>query len=472
MAGEEDANLARFLQWATALGISDSPNSTGTSSSCLGLSMRISHFPEAGGRGLAATRALTKGELVLRVPKTALMTSDSLISSDRKLATALGKFNFLSPTQVLCVALLNEMNKGRSSWWYPYLKQLPRSYDLLASFTQFEIEALQIDDAVWTAEKAVHKGKMEWKEATPVLSELNIKPQLTTFNAWLWAYSTISSRTMHIPWDTAGALCPVGDFFNYAPPDEEPHQLDDSTEDLVVANPDKLTDGGYHEGLTSYCFYAKRNYERGDQVLLSYGTYTNMELLEHYGFILQDNPNDKAFISLESEMYSLCSWPKDSLYISQDGTPSFALLSTLRLWATPVSKRRTVKHIAYSGHLISVANEVAVMEWTMKKCQEVLSSCWTLMDEDMQLLHIIDNIHDYGGWLGSGDTGIISGSNGIHSYAIHISDMNESFQVYQLLRDLTDQDFSSQLWLNDNQSTPKCVASKGEAINEVRVMFL
>lgn len=96
-------------------------------------------------------------------------------------------------------------------------------------------------------------------------------------------------------------------------------------------------------------------------------------------------------------MYSLCSWPKDSLYISQDGKPSFALLSTLRLWETPVSKRRTVKHIAYSGHLISVENEVAVMEWTVKKCQEVLSSCWTLMDEDMQLLHIIDKIQDCNG---------------------------------------------------------------------------
>ncbi|KAL1540722.1 [histone H3]-lysine(4) N-trimethyltransferase [Salvia divinorum] len=417
MAGEA-ANLARFLQWATTLGILDSPNSTGTLSACLGLSMRVSHFPEAGGRGLAATRALTKGELVLRVPKVALMTSDCLISSDRTLATALGNFNFLSPAQVLCIALLNEVNKGRSSWWYPYLKQLPRSYDLLASCSQFEIDALQIDDAIWTAEKAVHKSKMEWKEATPVLSELNFKPQLTTFNAWLWASATISSRTMHISWDTAGCLCPVGDFFNYAPPEEDPHQLDkpeatdidsfltsvdegekedSSTEELVVANADRLTDAGYDEGLASYCFYAKRNYERGDQVLLSYGTYTNLELLEHYGFILQDNPNDKAFISLESEMYSLCSWPKDSLYISQDGKPSFALLSTLRLWATPVSKRRSVKHIAYSGHLISVGNEAAVMEWTARRCQDVLSSCWTLMVEDTRLLHIIDKIQDCNG---------------------------------------------------------------------------
>ncbi|KAH6837615.1 hypothetical protein C2S53_014163 [Perilla frutescens var. hirtella] len=420
MEGEEEANLARFMRWATALGISDSPNSDAPSSACLGRSLSLFNFPEAGGRGLAATRALTKGELVLRVPKEALMTNDSLLSNDQKLSVALGKLPFLSTAQILCIALLNEGNRGRSSWWYPYLKQLPQSYDLLESFGQLEIEALQIDDAIWTAEKAVQKVKTEWKEATPVLSELNLKPQFTTFNAWLWASATISSRTMHISWDTAGCLCPVGDFFNYAPPEEGPHQLceskatdtdsllhitscdegqraENSTKELVDAKTDRLADAGYDEGLASYCFYAKRNYERGDQVLLSYGTYTNLELLEHYGFILQENPNDKAFISLETEMYSLCSWPNDSLYISVDGKPSFALLSTVRLWATPVSKRRSVKHLAYSGQLISIDNEVAVMEWTAKRCRAVLSSCSTSIEEDLQLLHFMDKIENSNG---------------------------------------------------------------------------
>lgn len=133
------------------------------------------------------------------------------------------------------------------------------------------------------------------------------------------------------------------------------------------------------------------------QVLLSYGTYTNLELLEHYGFLLQENPNDKAFISLEPEMYFLCSWPKDSLYISQDGRPSFTLLSTLRLWAIPVSKRRSVKHIAYSGNHISNENEVAVMQWIAKKCRALLSCCSTSIDEDALLLQIIDKIQDYNG---------------------------------------------------------------------------
>ncbi|KAL3845061.1 hypothetical protein ACJIZ3_002464 [Penstemon smallii] len=388
----KDENEEIFLQWAGAIGISDSPISN---SSCLGHSLSVANFPEAGGRGLAATRVLRKGELILRVPKAALMTSDCLISKDYNFSAALRRCTFLSSTQILSIALLNEVNKGKSSWWYTYLKQLPQSYDLLASFGQFEIEALQIDDAIWTAEKAVQKSKMEWKEANLLMSELKLKPQLITFKAWLWASATISSRTMHVPWDTAGCLCPVGDFFNYAPPDEDPCHLENSAEELFDTNTDRLTDAGYDEAVASYCFYAKRNYRKGDQVLLSYGTYTNLELLEHYGFLLQENPNDKAFIPLEPEMHSLCSWPKESLYISQNGKPSFALLSTLRLWATPVSKRKSVSHIACTGHQISTENEVVVMKWLAKKCHVLLSNCSTSIEEDELLLRIIDRIQDY-----------------------------------------------------------------------------
>lgn len=105
-------------------------------------------------------------------------------------------------------------------------------------------------------------------------------------------FTKISSRTMHIPWDTAGCLCPVGDFFNYAPPEDNPshlnnskafgthffsdeaftceeESLENSTEDPLDANADRLTDAGYDEAVASYCFYAKKNYGKGDQVLLT-----------------------------------------------------------------------------------------------------------------------------------------------------------------------------------------------------------
>ncbi|KAL7094268.1 hypothetical protein ACP275_11G092400 [Erythranthe tilingii] len=375
----EEANLESFLEWGAALGISDSPISDNpSSSSCLGHSLSVAHFPEAGGRGLAAARDLRKGELVLRVPKAALITSERLINDDPMLSSALVNYPLLSFNQILSVALLNEANKGRSSCWYTYLKQLPRSYDLLASFDRFEIEALQ-----------------EWEEATPLMCELNFKIRLTTFKAWLWASATVSSRTMHIPWDSAGCLCPVGDFFNYAPPQEN---LNNSNEDyLLDGNTDRLTDAGFDEAVASYCFYAKKNYGKGDQVLLSYGTYTNLELLEHYGFLLQENPNDKAFIPLESEMYSLCSWPKDSLYISKNGKPSFALISTVRLWATPERNRRSVKHIAFSGQLISNENEVAAMEWIANRCRDLLSGFPSSIEEDALVLCMIDEIENCSG---------------------------------------------------------------------------
>lgn len=48
-----------------------------------------------------------KGELVLRVPKAALMTSDCLISEDHKLSAALDKYPLLSSTLVslFCVCV-------------------------------------------------------------------------------------------------------------------------------------------------------------------------------------------------------------------------------------------------------------------------------------------------------------------------------------------------------------------------------
>lgn len=53
----------------------------------------------------------------------------------------------------------------------------------------------------------------------------------------------------------------MGDFFNYVAPEE-------SDVEQFESNSLRLTDGGYNEDISAYCFYAKRNYARGDQVLL------------------------------------------------------------------------------------------------------------------------------------------------------------------------------------------------------------
>ncbi|XP_015881388.3 protein SET DOMAIN GROUP 40 isoform X1 [Ziziphus jujuba] len=413
---QEEDNLESLLKWAAEIGVSDSAATSqhGSSNSCLGHSLFVSYFPHAGGRGLGAARDIRKGELVLRVPKSALLTREILLE-DEKLSVAVNGHSSLSPVQILAVCLLYEMQKGRSSWWYPYLRNLPHNYDILATFGEFEKQALQVDDAVWAAEKAILKAEVEWKEANVLMKELNLKGRLQTFRAWIWASATISSRTMHIPWDEAGCLCPVGDLFNYAAPGEEPSGFEDlelqshtsSFQDTTSlcgdttymldveqldACTERLTDGCFVEDVAAYCFYARENYKRDEQVLLCYGTYTNLELLEHYGFFLYENPNDKVFIPLEPEIYSSNSWPKESMFIHQSGKPSFALLSALRLWATQPSQRRSVAHLAYSGCQLSVENEILVMRWISNKCNVLLKSLPTSFEEDSLLLDSIGKV--------------------------------------------------------------------------------
>ncbi|TYI01474.1 hypothetical protein ES332_A11G203100v1 [Gossypium tomentosum] len=109
---------------------------------CLG----VSCFPDAGGRGVAALRPISKAELLLKVPKSALITTDSLLSRDETLSLALKAHPSYSSTQV--------------------------------------------DYAIWAAQKAVTKAKYEWEQAFTLMKELKLKPPLLTFRAWIWATGT------------------------------------------------------------------------------------------------------------------------------------------------------------------------------------------------------------------------------------------------------------------------------------------
>ncbi|KAI5010971.1 hypothetical protein ZWY2020_013108 [Hordeum vulgare] len=306
--------MEALLRWAAELGVSDSPTapapSVASSSSCLGRSLVVADFPAAGGRGFAAARDLRRGELVLRVPRAALLTSDRVMADDPRIASCIDAHRpRLSSIQRLIVCFLAEVAKGKSSSWYLYLSQLPSYYTILATFNDFEIEALQVDDAVWVAQKALSAIRSEWEEATPLMRELDFKPKLLVFKTWLWAFATVSSRTLHVPWDDAGCLCPIGDLFNYAAPDDDTSSEEQDTEEAMKcheinvmlgkikldSSSERMTDGGYEDS-NAYCLYARKRYRKGEQVLLGYGTYTNLELLEHYGFLLDENPNEKTYI--------------------------------------------------------------------------------------------------------------------------------------------------------------------------------
>jgi len=61
-------------------------------------------FGECCRRGLGAVRDLRRGEIVLRVPKSALMTIDSVME-DKKLCFAVNRHSCLSSAQVSFLAV-------------------------------------------------------------------------------------------------------------------------------------------------------------------------------------------------------------------------------------------------------------------------------------------------------------------------------------------------------------------------------
>lgn len=120
--------------------------------------------------------------------------------------------------QLLAVHLLHEVSRGESSQWNVYLRSLPTSYTTAMCLKQEERDALQVPYAVQQADAAAHMAEQQWHTVLPVLRSLCLPPKLLSKSAWLWALSTLSSRTMFMPTDSAGALTPFGDLLNYAPP--------------------------------------------------------------------------------------------------------------------------------------------------------------------------------------------------------------------------------------------------------------
>jgi hypothetical protein len=59
-------------------------------------------------------------------------------------------------------------------------------------------------EAIELATNAVEETKRQWRGALPLLRELGLERKFLSLHAWKWAASTIMSRTMYIPFDSAG----------------------------------------------------------------------------------------------------------------------------------------------------------------------------------------------------------------------------------------------------------------------------
>ena len=274
--------LGALLAWCASRGVRD-------------VSVRPAEFPESGGRGLAAVRALAPGDVLVAVPEDALMSGASAArdagcaAAMRAAADAAGG-RALQPEERLALHVLCELAKGTTSAWAPYLRSLPARYDTLAHFSADCAAELQASWAVSLARAEARRVGLSATRARPAREHARaaLPERLQSLSAWRWALATVGSRAVYVPFDAAGALCPLGDLHNYAPPLRagEVELQQGGTQHFGEGSGDAVFEEGH------LVWRARRYYREGEEALVCYGRYTNLQLLELYGFVLRDNPHD------------------------------------------------------------------------------------------------------------------------------------------------------------------------------------
>ncbi|KAL4551716.1 hypothetical protein Ndes2526B_g05984 [Nannochloris sp. 'desiccata'] len=367
-------------------------------------------FVQNGWRGVIATQNIHANTCVLRVPRKILLSCESA-RLDADIVAATSTCPPLSSISLLAVHLLHELSKGPASFWADYLRSLPPSYTTAISLSTTEASALQVPYAQHQVAIAARAADLRFTDqASPVLDNLNFPSKWRSRSAFLWALSALYSRTMFLGSDSeAGCLTPFGDLFNYEPPEAPytPHlELSLTQEPLEERDCDATTaslttpsgsggDGCLNTETNEYCIYVRKDYSPGEEIFLCYGRYTNLELLEHYGFVLlgaDQNPHDTAVLpwrvlpeAVIMQIEAIGGSAAEPI-IHANGNPSWEFLRALRMAALTPAGRKLKSSAVLNDEKADDESEIWVMKTLIKACQESLGRLPTTLNEDEELL--------------------------------------------------------------------------------------
>ena len=248
-----------------------------------------------GRRGLRARVSMSRGDTVLKVPRSFFMSRASArVSGIGEVIRALE--GTVSDKWLLTLHLMHEYFDPESEW-RPYLDTIPGPNDELStyalSWTDEDFAELQCSPDVECpvlsrASEDKANAKMVFEELAPLMAPYSQSQQFT-WERFAWAYSTVKARCFTInvtqtygkqfrkadpslPNGLMSLLVPIGDLFNHhnsEPALQFAYEFDDATDSLIV--------------------YADQDYKAGEEVFISYGILTNPDLLLSYGFVMPDN---------------------------------------------------------------------------------------------------------------------------------------------------------------------------------------
>nr|XP_016513002.1 PREDICTED: ribulose-1,5 bisphosphate carboxylase/oxygenase large subunit N-methyltransferase, chloroplastic-like [Nicotiana tabacum] len=246
---------------------------------------------DVGERGLVALKNIRKGEKLLFVPPSLVITADSKWSNP-EVGAVLKQYN-VPDWPFLATYLISEASLMKYSRWSNYISALPRQPYSLLYWTRSELDRYL--EASQIRERAIERIN----NVTGTYNDLKLRifskhPDLfpeeifniETFN---WSFGILFSRLVRLPsMDGRVALVPWADMLNHNCEVETFLDYDKSSQGIV--------------------FTTDRAYQPGEQVFISYGRKSNGELLLSYGFVPREgtNPSDSVELSFSLKKSDKC----------------------------------------------------------------------------------------------------------------------------------------------------------------------
>jgi hypothetical protein len=278
---EDENSIERFCSWLLYNGVNVYNKSTWGRAphSCL-ISNETTDEGEPCGRGLVAFKNILQGEKIIELPEKIVLKSNQHLKLNKNQ-------NMSNEYDNLALFLIYQKSLGEKSIWKPYFDTLPDEQDLNLLFRWNIPDILFLKGSKIIRATLFLKEKMlsQFHRLDTELFQKNrlvFPPKIYNLQSWEWALSIIFSRAIFLKSLNMISLIPYVDFLNHNP------------FSISYIDAKKITFSENYE----ISVYSDKPVNKFEQIFITYGSKSNLELLMLYGFILERNPFDSVEIRI------------------------------------------------------------------------------------------------------------------------------------------------------------------------------
>jgi protein-histidine N-methyltransferase len=365
---EEDPSIANLVHWLERAGATIS---------------QIEVVSLGGGeRGIRALAGLAPKEPLLRIPRRCVLTVDDARASEiGRLLDAHARFD--DERTYLLAFVLQEKERGESSFWKPFVDVLPKSFPTHPFF--FDAQEISL------LKGSFAQGMAEYQRARLADRHANLCRHVPgferfTLEQFVWAHFAVVSRTFSVIQNGRIATCmvPLADMLNDGRPWNTRWSLSEDGQSFEVQSVEAIA--------------------QGQELLTSYGSRHNLHLLIQYGFVHEDNAHDEVMLIFSLPLEDPLTAEKQRLLglSGPDEPRSFKLphkydpkllaeiLSFLRVAHAQAGELALLSEapdaLARAKSMLSEENERKIISLFVAACEERLADYANSLEEDERIL--------------------------------------------------------------------------------------